>query len=418
MIFEIGKKISGPTFLNYVLWVIQNAQKRNIKVLYFLARDGFLLCKIAQIICKKCCVDIECRYLYCSRYSLRLPSYHLIGEEAYDLIFANSNEINLNILFERIGLTKNEIEDIKKSVHIEIDSNQKLTVTELKDLRINLADNAVFNEALYKKSQFVYSEIISYFEQENLFEHKHIGIVDSGWTGSMQRSFRQILEHKGHNCKITGFYFGLFFTPNDKKDGEYLGWYFDSNKGFWRKVLFCNNVIECLLSAPHEMTIGYRNDGEAFVPIQKETKDKEKFYEIVNKHIAGCLQYVEENIKNISLEEFDNDKAITSTYMLLRRFLVFPNAKEVSAFDSYMFCDDTSESYYMSLSGKNSVNLLSGYLMLPRIFRKFFNIKTDKKVVGLFWPYGTAAYLPMISRFWYRVNIICWESLRYFFLKR
>ena len=138
MIFEIGKKISGPTFLNYVLWVIQNARKRNIKVLYFLARDGFLLYKIAQIICQKCCVYIECRYLYCSRYSLRLPTYHFIGEEAYDLIFANSNKVSLNILFGRFGLTESEIEDIKKFAHIEIDSNQDLTLAEIKDLRTNL----------------------------------------------------------------------------------------------------------------------------------------------------------------------------------------------------------------------------------------------------------------------------------------
>ena len=58
-LYEVGNKISGPVFLNYVLWILKSAQQKGIKTLYFLARDGFLLWEIAQILSKDSELDFS-----------------------------------------------------------------------------------------------------------------------------------------------------------------------------------------------------------------------------------------------------------------------------------------------------------------------------------------------------------------------
>ena len=87
---ELCRRFSGPLLLDYVWWVLREAEKRKLRTLYFLARDGYLLYRIAQVFVSRYSLPLECRYFYCSRTSLRMPSYWFIGEEAFDLLLCNS----------------------------------------------------------------------------------------------------------------------------------------------------------------------------------------------------------------------------------------------------------------------------------------------------------------------------------------
>lgn len=65
--FQIGASCASLILFPYVAWVIQSALERNISKLYFIARDGFLLKKIADIYIDKNRLDIKTKYLYGSR---------------------------------------------------------------------------------------------------------------------------------------------------------------------------------------------------------------------------------------------------------------------------------------------------------------------------------------------------------------
>ena len=409
-LYDIGYKILAPVFQNYVLWILKNAMEKNIKVLYFLSRDGYLLYKIAILLCQKINLDIECRYLYCSRYSLRLPTYHFIDkDEALNLIFANSNKTTLKNVFIKTEFDLNEIEKILKINNLNVDINKNLNYTELLKIKEKLAEDIYYQNLVKQKSISAYNNIIEYLKQEKIFEFNKIGIVDSGWTGSMQRSLRQILEHGRKNISITGFYFGLFSIRNNEKDGEYCSWYFSPHTKFWNKVLFCNNVLECMLAAPHEMTIGYQRKNSKWLPKLKNNTKKIYLYKLINAQIEGCLNYVKTHINEQSLERFDNNIALKNSFEILYKFMVFPSKNEVDAYNKFLFCDDVSDEYCQSLADKSQINLLPNYLIIRRIMRKI----RKKNSEGLFWAYGTSAYLPVYKRCWYRLNIILGEILRY-----
>ena len=56
---EYSFSVIGPVMFNYTAWVLKEAERRGIKRLCFLARDGYLLLKIAERICTALGVEIE-----------------------------------------------------------------------------------------------------------------------------------------------------------------------------------------------------------------------------------------------------------------------------------------------------------------------------------------------------------------------
>ena len=105
---ELNQRFIVPYLLNYVYCVISEAEKRGIRTLYFLARDGYLLQKIAVQLCKKEHIPIYCKYLFCSRASLRTPTYFLIGEELFDLLLLGGYQVSKHSLLARAELNQEQ----------------------------------------------------------------------------------------------------------------------------------------------------------------------------------------------------------------------------------------------------------------------------------------------------------------------
>lgn len=70
---ELGASFGGPILFPYVYWVISEANKKNIKNLYFVSRDGYVLKEIADLIIQKYNFNICTFYIYGSRVAWRDP---------------------------------------------------------------------------------------------------------------------------------------------------------------------------------------------------------------------------------------------------------------------------------------------------------------------------------------------------------
>lgn len=402
-LFSLSKEKVSPVLYGYVCWIIKEAQKRNIHILYFLARDGYVLKKIAETICDKKNIKIECRYLYCSRTSLRMPTYHFIGEEAYDLIFLNGYHVTLKSFFERVNLPPKSWDQVLEQANIsdEISLTKELSDLEIKQYRKAITSSSVFVEFLMESSKKSYSSTIKYLRQEKLLKQNTLAIVDSGWTGSMQRSLRQILEFSGWKGNILGFYFGMFALPK-KEDGEYLTFYFGKHYGKKNKVLFCNNLFECFLSAPHGMTIGYEENSTTRMiePIFAEKLNKTQLCQIEEQQ-RGILNGVNKCINlNISFSSMDCQK-------ILRKLMGHPKVEIVKIYSQFLFCDDITEKYHCSLIGSEDItDLLIGKKILKKI--------RNKNLAKVFWEYGAVALIRNpIKRLWYWLNVYIWKNITY-----
>lgn len=69
---KIGSSLGGMILYPYVTWLLLSCIKMRINRLYFLARDGYILKKIADKMILKQHLDIETKYIYSSRKAWRL----------------------------------------------------------------------------------------------------------------------------------------------------------------------------------------------------------------------------------------------------------------------------------------------------------------------------------------------------------
>lgn len=405
-----GNEVIGPVVYEYISWLLYQAHKRKLKTLYFLARDGYLLKQVAELLCIKKGYHIQCKYLYCSRMSLRMPTYHFIGGEAYDLLLQGGYHITPYILMRRLGLNSEERNNVYSETGV-TDETRALTPTEFQILIEKLKISRSYNEYIDCKSTASYADTIGYFRQEGLFQNSQIAIVDSGWSGSMQRSLRQLLEHEGYNGKIVGFYFGLYNEPKEKKDGEYKAYYFNVFCNLKNKVYFDNTFFECMLSAPHGMTIGFNYDGITYHPVLKKDMN-ENLTEFIQAQIHGALQFAEQRQEVDYKGEFAWKKSVKKVYKILKRAVLYPSKDEIEAYSNFKFCDDVSEDFSYMLIQKDMLLQLKNYMLLPKIIAKMKH-KDNVPISDLFWPYGVITYIKYPMQFWYRWNIISLQCFRY-----
>ena len=408
-IYSVSRQWIAPVLCDYVYWVLEEAEKRGISTLYFLARDGYVLKKIAELICSRKNIPMQCRYLYCSRASLRMPSYHLIGEEAYDLLFSGGYHLMLRSFLERADIPRTCWAEIFEEAGIaqDTDVDRELSVADIPTYRKKLLQSWSFRRHVRENSQNAYQNTIGYFTQEGLLAQNRIAIVDSGWIGSMQRSMRQLVESAGFRGHMTGFYFGLYDCPMDPADGEYVSWYFSVHSQKKNKVLFCNNLFECFLSAPHGMTIGYECTGPSYEPVLQSAPSGAQL-ERIERQVSGLLDGVAGRLQNgITAERVDSER-------ILRKFMSKPEKEIVRIYGKFTFCDDITEKYHYNLADEDQIQYLNHYLILPRVFRKVLKRAPRRPVTELFWPYGVVALVQNpIKRAWYRLNIYLWEWLKH-----
>lgn len=396
-IYRESRRFLGPVFHSYVSWVLKEAQKRKIQTLYFLARDGYVLQKIAQMLCQEKGIPISCRYLYCSRASLRMPSYHLIGEEANDLIFLGGYHVTVKSFLERAGIPhsawKQVLEETELSDSVREQVLKDAETLDNKDIfqkrglgrqpiascRKQLTKSESFRTWVLRNSRQAYRTAIGYLIQEGLTGQEQVAIVDSGWTGSMQRSLRQLLESAGYSGRITGFYFGLYQKQKEPRDGAYLSWYFSADRDKKNRILFCNNLLECFLSAPHGMTVGYKLQQGQYVPVLKGLQQ------------GADLETIREQIRGIldgARQQTAHGRTLTKKECrrILHRLMARPTPEEVRMYGSFLFCDDVTEGYAYPLAAQDQEALLKENLLLMRLQKK-----GGSHPAQLFWSFGTIA---------------------------
>lgn len=334
--------VLAPALHSFVIWTLQQATKDGVKRLYFLARDGYLMHKIALEITEQLNLPIECRYLYCSRYSLRTPLFHLDVEEALDYICRNSIKVNLAVILKRTGLKKSQREEVIRQLELDISPEDEIPYKRLKEVRRRLSECKVFIQYLIENSKRLMPSLEAYLKQEGLLEEVEMAMVDSGWTGSTQKTLNQALLHLGRGKEIMGYYWGLYSIPAGEKWNQYCGYYFMPHKNMKEKVYFSNSLFEAIFSAPHGMTLGYRlSSGRAkpfFLSVREDTVAFQKKLERIMFSYTEMLVREIETIDDINTQE---TKAIH--YPMLKLLMTNPTKEEVEYFGNLFFSDDVFE---------------------------------------------------------------------------
>lgn len=342
-VFRItGNYVFGPALNGFVLWVLKNAMRSGKQRLYFLARDGYLMYRAASIYVEKLSLPIECRYLYCSRYSLRLPVLHLDQEEAMEYICRDSIGVTLERIMDRAGLTEEEQSLVLDEISETGRAQEMIPHASLEKLKQKLRRSAAFSKALDTHSREALPSLTGYLRQEGLMEDKKAALVDSGWVGSMQKTLNSVLEYMGSSRRLEGYYWGLYELPAGAAREEYHCYYFAPEGQLREKVWFNNNLFETVFSAPHGMTAGYEErDGKyepVCVPVPGEQRRRMEKLERV---LTGYIRREADSLRNI--DHVDCRKERQAVRPVIMQLMGNPAREEAEIYGRMSFCDDVLE---------------------------------------------------------------------------
>ncbi len=276
--FLLGYSIAGPLLIPFVYWVLNEASRRRINRLYFVARDGQIFLKIAKELQRRGLAEaIDLRYLYGSRRAWHLPSFAAFDEHDLFWILDTRHGLTLKKTASRLGLECEEFVNLLSNTPdgtlLSRAGNRILTESEIGELpRILQA-----NEALKSRVRGIATEarqnLRDFLSQEGWDEAGVVpALVDIGWSGRSQDSLFRALNDDARNAHLTGFYFGLHRHSNQtsgvnaKIPFALHPQHFHSaplGKHFFDVI----HVIECLTAADHGGTINYKREAEKVVPV-------------------------------------------------------------------------------------------------------------------------------------------------------
>ena len=330
--------VFAPVLICFVEWVLQEAKKKGIKRLYFLARDGYQMYLAAEQLCKSRKYDIECRYLYGSRYAWRMAEFALVGEACLDMICLGGIDVTFEKIMKRGGLSEEESFIVAKELGFMKRYKTMLSYSQIQQLKKPLKESKNFLPFVYMHSKEAYENTIAYFKQEGLLDSVPYALVDSGWVGSLQKTLQQLLCYAGNKKELQGFYFGLYELPKGVKKENYYTYYFSPTKGIKKKVYFSNCLYEAVYSAPHGMTIAYKNTEKGYEPV---------FYKECNINQIQMKQmemWLKDFLKNYGKEDnLKNKQEIV--FLLLKKLMGQPTKEEVEVYGTLLFSDDVTEEH-------------------------------------------------------------------------
>lgn len=219
--YLLGCSFAAPLLYRYVSYIIENAVKKKIEVIYFLSRDGYILKEIADVIICQKKINITTKYLYGSRKAFRVP-------------------------------LKNNIESFIKKIKDEYKENNDISyikeyfpfLSDFDEIEKNINKNEILN---YYEPKL--KNLKKYINQEIDFKQK-IAFVDLCGTGYSQDLLQNIIKTCCHECNIETFYF--YNSPNMSNESKKYSYYIAS-KG-------CMLWLELLCRANHGQVIGYQEN--------------------------------------------------------------------------------------------------------------------------------------------------------------
>ena len=348
---KTSKEILAPALNDFVLWILRKAQRNGIRRLYFLARDGYLMYRCAGIYVERFHLPIECRYLCCSRYSLRLPMYHRDMGAALDYICRGGTEVTLDRILDRSGIKEEEKRITLEKLGMTGQRKKPISYPHLKRIRQKLEDCPFFLKAVETNSREKLPSLLVSLEQEGLTEEGPIALVDSGWTGSMQKEICQALGILGKKERLTGYYWGLYELPKGVRREDYHCYYFSPEAGLRKKVYFSNSLFESIFSAPQGMTTGYEKVQGQWRPVYARTdEERKRFLEELEKILLEYARNQAASMKHIEDSHLIRDRQ--ETEKSLSRFMGKPEFQEAQIFGNQPFSDDIFDTEGQTAAGR------------------------------------------------------------------
>ena len=364
-IWNTATNVIAPLIFGFVSWVLIQAKQQGIQRLYFMARDGQILFKVAQAINSQWGYEIDCRYFYGSRQAFHFPTIESMGEQEFNWLLDNPGFLSIRIICERVNLKPELIDDTLSRYEFREDSwDKELNDSEITILKEVFQDPSVLVQIL-STAKIFRDRAIGYFKQEGMGDNIPYATVDIGWSGKSQRSLSNLLAAGNiyPDTGLRGFFFGLLSSTQAFPKDQLMPYFLEVNDRSDRYFLCDPQILELFMAADHGSTVRYDKQGDRYIPILR-SKSNESGIEwgLLVQHRA-IVNFAEHLTKNLQSKECATSDFKQITEDLLKAFIRNPSNAEAESFGTQPFSRHQSESKFYDLAPrygfKDTLKILS-----------------------------------------------------------
>jgi hypothetical protein len=345
--------VVAPLTYLYTWWLLHTAVRRGIRRIYFMARDGQIFMKVAQVLVKNWNLNIEVRYIYCSRESLLLPSFESMGSfELNWVTWGYLSSITVSEISRRLGLSTEELLPFLVSVELDKYRNQPDLPVAKEDMDAlhNMLGAALLTETIVERTRPLFDLTLAYLAQEGLFDGVPYALADTGWRGSSQYAVSALMR-KGKvrpNDGIAGFYVGLNCDAHRFDNDTLEAFLFDWRSGSRDYTLYNFICFEMLFAADHARTRSYHEEQGSIVAVLAEAP-ADDYLERVRIHHGAAVEFADRVSSGVSFDSYDESGSETAL-RLSRRFICTPSRMEAAVYGDWPIASEMCEGDYQRMA--------------------------------------------------------------------
>lgn len=378
----LGCRYAGTIFYPFVSWILEKSVSMGIKQLLFIARDGYLLKKMADIIIEKKGYKILTSYVYGSRKAWRKAAF-FSDDFNWDTYFENSGDIyfsSLNKLSELFDIDEDELKKyIYKEDNINKDDNFGTWIKKF------LKCDDSFLVFLRKQYQSSYNMIKQYMHQVINSNESEFAFVDLRGTGYTLECLNQVINELFHQ-NIKSFYFTLGNYKNRKCDA----YVYDVQD------YVASAVLEKLCRAPHGQTEGYECKDGIIIPVLNHALDDTFKRLKIDDFVNGAMFYAKQQAV---IDYTYNNIRFLSDYIT-----ILAENRDIEV-KNYIIGVPNAEGYIEKVGGlTDDINKLQSICMSKKINDKNIIIYGSGKM-------GKSVYQTIKEN--NKANIVAWVDMNY-----
>jgi FMN phosphatase YigB (HAD superfamily) len=352
---DISAGVAAPVLTAYVLWILHKARQEGLARLYFVSRDGQILCDIARRLSPKIGFRGECRYLYGGRQAWFLAASASDMSRWEEWCFEESEFLSVSSQLTRAGLKPEQWREALEGLGFSAATfSANLSPPDRDRLRQWLR-SAPIAEKITEEAFLRRGVLKKYLAQELVLGSTRWGLVDVGWRGRLQYYLEQVLADEGAQPP-TGFYFGLSARSRYASKGPQHCYFFDDDRqvGYGNDLRFLATPIEIFCAANHGVVMGYQERQGVIHPVLREECNSSAMswgLETVHRTIGqfvDCL-HLDPSLVN----ERADLRPCTSS--LLKCFWKTPLLSEAVAWGRHQFEADQAGAYQLPLASPYSL---------------------------------------------------------------
>lgn len=286
--FQIGAQHTGPLSILLCHLVRQTADRTGARNIFFLARDGYVLKRVYEILFPNDARNLS--YLAASRRMINFPL--TVDDEASIFKFVASDAVGMTgrHLLSRVQVSARD-DDQEADAVLKTDAQVKKFLIP-------------YMPAITEQARWERGHVEAYLEHEGLLSDDDSVIVDVGWLCSMQKNLTRLISNRGFKGSVHGVYFGTNIFPEPNLNIEGLFYTGLSATSAVKAVASQVEVMELLFASAEQSIVTVTPNANGVFDFVRLGNDSEiTRMQAATKIIEGAVEFAE-LAKRLGLEAY------------------------------------------------------------------------------------------------------------------